>query len=66
MDRWFVAAAYYIFASRHHSGQWSKGYAKLSQLSSMGFSPGPIASWEKTKGSERAQCRRCFTLEAQA
>lgn len=38
-DRFEVCAAYYIVASRWHSGQWSKGYAKLSQLSRMGYRP---------------------------
>jgi len=41
MDRFAICGAYWIIASRYHSGQWSKGYAKLSQLSRMGFWPGP-------------------------
>jgi hypothetical protein len=39
MDRFDVCSAYYIVASRYHSGQWSKGYRKLSQLVRMGFRP---------------------------
>jgi hypothetical protein len=51
MDRLLICAAYWIVANRHHSGQSSKGYAKLSQLTRMGYSPG-LASWEHTRGSE--------------
>ncbi len=51
MERLLTCAAYWIVASRHHGGQWSRGYAKLSQLSRMGYDPG-LASWEKTRGSE--------------
>lgn len=54
MDRWFVAAAYYICASRHHSGQWSKGYAKLSQLSRIGFEPGPRPRGRRKKAAMSA------------
>jgi hypothetical protein len=51
MDRFLICAACWIVASRRHSGQWSKGYAKLSQLARMGYNPGP-ASWEHERGSE--------------
>ena len=51
MDRLLICAAYWICASRHHSGQWSRGYAKLSQLARIGYEPG-LASWENTRGSE--------------
>ena len=37
MDRYLTAAAYYIIASRYHSGQSSKGYRKLSQADRMGL-----------------------------
>lgn len=50
MDRWLVAAAYYIVCSRWHGGQNSHGYKKLSQLKRMRFRPG-MASWEKDKSS---------------
>lgn len=40
MDRFLIVAAYYLVASRWHSGQWSKGYRKLSQCARMGFKPG--------------------------
>ena len=39
-DRMTVVAAYYLIASRYHSGQWSKGYRKLSQCDRLGFRPG--------------------------
>jgi hypothetical protein len=39
-DRITIVAAYYLLASRYHSGQASRGYAKLSQCSRMGFRPG--------------------------
>lgn len=51
MDRMLVAAAYWICASKYHSGQTSKGYAKLSQLARIGYSPG-LGSWAKEKGSD--------------
>jgi len=51
MDRFLICAAYWICASRHHSGQWSRGYAKLSQLARIGYNPG-LASWENERGSE--------------
>ena len=51
VDRFLTCAAYWIIASRYHTGQWSKGYAKLSQLSRMGYNPG-LASWESQRGSE--------------
>jgi hypothetical protein len=65
-----VCAAYWICASRRHSGQWSKGYEKLSQLSRMGYSPGR-AGWEHEKGSDERnasaallwRCRREIRLE---
>lgn len=39
MDRFLICAAFYIVASAYHSGQWSRGYAKLSQLARMGYAP---------------------------
>ena len=51
MDRMLICAAYWIVANRRHSGQWSKGYEKLSQLSRIGYNPG-LASWEHKRGSE--------------
>jgi hypothetical protein len=53
MDRFLICAAYWI-ATRYHSGQWSKGYVKLSQLSRIGYNPG-LASWEHRRGSEERQ-----------
>ena len=49
-----ICAAYWIVASRYHSGQSSRGYAKLSQLARMHYSPG-LASWENQRGSEERQ-----------
>jgi len=46
-----ICAAFHIVASEYHTGQWSKGYAKLSQLSRMGYSPG-LGSWRDEKHSE--------------
>jgi hypothetical protein len=47
-------AAYWIVASRYHTGQWSRGYAKLSQLSRMRYDPG-LATWQHQHGSEERQ-----------
>jgi hypothetical protein len=61
MDRFLICAAFHIIASRHHGGQWSKGYAKLSQLARIGYSPG-LGSWEKQRGSEeRAAAARLLS-----
>ncbi len=46
-----ICAAYWIVANRRHSGQWSKGYAKLSQLTRIGYNPG-LASWEHKRSSD--------------
>jgi GH24 family phage-related lysozyme (muramidase) len=54
MDRLLMCAAYWIVANRYHSGQSSKGYAKLSQLARMGYCPG-LASWEHKRGSEERE-----------
>jgi hypothetical protein len=40
VSRFDVTLAYYVIASRYHSGQWSKGYAKLSQCSRIGLNIG--------------------------
>ena len=65
-----ICAAYWIVANRRHSGQWSNGYAKLSQLARIGYDPG-LASWEHKRGSEErsaaatllARRRRAIRLE---
>ncbi len=36
-SRFDVIAAYYLIASAYHSGQWSKGYRKLSQCFRLGL-----------------------------
>jgi hypothetical protein len=51
VDRFLTCAAYRIVASRYHTGQWSRGYAKLSRLSRIGYNPG-LASWENQPGSD--------------
>jgi hypothetical protein len=51
MDRILICEAFHYAASQFHSGQGSKGYAKLSQLSRMGFRPGLGNAW-KQKGSD--------------
>lgn len=51
MDRFAICAAYYIIASRYHTGQDSKGYAKLSQVSRCGWQPGR-GGWDRRRGSE--------------
>lgn len=39
-DRFMITAAYYLIASRYHSGQSSTGYRKLCQTDRIGFRPG--------------------------
>ena len=38
-DRFDICEAWWLYASLNHGGQWSRLYAKLSQLVRMGFSP---------------------------
>jgi hypothetical protein len=60
-----VCTAYWIVASRYHTGQASRGYAKLSQLARMGYASG-LASWEKERGSEeRAAAARLLASRRQ-
>ena len=52
MDRILICEAFDYVARRYHSGQSSKGCAKLSQLVRIGFRPSPCGhAWEQ-KGSE--------------
>jgi hypothetical protein len=53
MDRILVCQAFHYVASRYYSSQWSKGYAKLSQLSRMEFSPGLGNAWRQRGSDER-------------
>ncbi len=62
MDRFLTCAAYWIIASRYHTGQSSKGYAKLSQLSRMRYNPG-LASWEHQRGSEERQAAAALLMK---
>ncbi len=39
-NRFDLYGALWAFCSRHHSGQWSRGYRILSRLASAGYSPG--------------------------
>lgn len=53
-DRFEIVAAYYLIASRWHSGQWSKGYRKLCQADRMGFRPGVRFGEEKHSDERNA------------
>jgi hypothetical protein len=39
-DRFDIYGALYLFCSRYHSGQWSRGYRILSRLAIAGYRPG--------------------------
>ena len=39
-DRFDICAAYHLFWTRYHEGQWSYGYRKLSQLAQLDYRPG--------------------------
>jgi hypothetical protein len=39
-DRFDTYGALYLFCSRYHSGQWSRGYRILSRLAIAGYRPG--------------------------
>jgi len=40
MDRFDLYGALWVFCSRYHSGQWSRGYRILSRLAAAGYNPG--------------------------
>lgn len=40
MDRFDLYGALYLFCSRHHGGQGSRGYRILSRLVAAGYRPG--------------------------
>ena len=40
MDRFDLYGALWLFCSRYHSGQWSRGYRILSRLKKAGYYPG--------------------------
>jgi hypothetical protein len=40
MSRFDFYGALYMFCTRHHSGQWSRGYRLLCRLDSAGYRPG--------------------------
>ena len=39
-NRFDLYGALWLFCSRYHSGQWSRGYRILSRLSIVGYNPG--------------------------
>ena len=39
-DRFDLYGALYLFCTRWHSGQWSRGYRILSRLDTAGYRPG--------------------------
>ena len=53
MDRILICEAFHYVASRFHSGQASKGNAKLSQLSRIGFRPGLGSAFCQKNSDER-------------
>jgi hypothetical protein len=66
MDRLLVCAVYWIVANRYHTGQASRGYAKLSQLACMGYNPG-LAGWANERGSgEQAAAARLLAARGAA
>lgn len=40
MNKFDLYGALWLFCSRYHSGQWSRGYRILSRLSARGYRPG--------------------------
>jgi hypothetical protein len=53
MDRFLICQAFHYAASQFHSGQNSRGYQKLSQLSRMGFRPGLGNAFKEKSSDER-------------
>ena len=39
-DRFDICEAYYMYATTHHTGQWSREYKIFGRLINMGFAPG--------------------------
>jgi hypothetical protein len=52
-SRFLVCAAFKYAAECFHSGQWSKGYAKLCQLDRIGYREGLGNCWKQKESPER-------------
>lgn len=53
-DRFDLYGALYLLCSRHHSGQWSRGYRILSRLSLAGYRPGlSVSSGKRFESPEQ-------------
>lgn len=59
-DRIDICEAHYLFASRYHSGRWSRLYLKLGQLSNMGFRPSPLLGKKKHLSENGQEIYRCL------
>ncbi len=62
-DRLDRYGALYILCTRHHSGQWSRGYRLLSRLTLRGYSPGlSVSNGRFESDAQRDYYRRWYTL----
>ena len=52
-DKFNLHGALYLFCSRYHSGQSSRGYRILSRLSIVGYSPGLSLQSNKFETNEQ-------------
>jgi len=52
-DRFDLYGALYMFCSRYHSGQWSRGYRILSRLISAGYHPGLSVTSNRFESNEQ-------------
>lgn len=57
MNRWEILDTYYWWLSDHHSGQWSRDYARLSRVSRV-YRPSPLARGAADPDAYRTLCER--------
>ena len=60
MDRFDLYGALYLFCSRWHSGQGSRGYRILSRLSAAGYRPGLSVSNGRFESEEQRAIYRAL------
>ena len=58
MSRFDLYGALWLFCSRYHSGQWSRGYRILSRLALVGYSPGLSLQRNRFESSEQREMYR--------
>jgi hypothetical protein len=53
-NRFDILEAYYLYATEHHSGQYSREYAYMSRAEKLGFRPSATYSYESLTENGKA------------